>query len=110
MKFNFDSMEDTILHEFNGGTGDIVAKMYFDGTNRIMRATLTPGCSIGEHTHSTNCETIYVIAGAIKVTIDGVEEIIKAGEAHFCQKGSTHKIEQYGDETTVMFCSVPAVG
>ncbi len=110
MKLAFDSMEDTILHEFNGGNGDIIAKMYTDGSNRLMRATLDIGCSIGEHTHSTNCESIYVLQGAVKVTIDGEEEIIKAGEVHFCKKGSTHKIEQYGDEKTIMFCSVPAVG
>lgn len=110
MKFNFDSMEDTILHEFNGGTGDIIAKMYFDGTNRIMRATLNKGCSIGEHTHKTNCETIYVVDGTVKITFNGEEEIIEAGEAHFCEKGNTHKIEQYGDKAAVIFCSVPAVG
>lgn len=109
MLIEYNNMEDTILHEFNGGRGDVIAKMYFDGQNRIMRATLKKDCSIGEHTHTTNFEVIYVLSGTAKITINGVEEFIEAGNAHFCKTGSTHMIEQYGDDDLVMACVVPGV-
>lgn len=109
MLINFNSMEDTILHEFNGGRGDVIAHMYFDGNSRIMRAILKKDCSIGEHTHKTNFEVIYVLSGTAKITMNGVEEIVEAGNAHFCPTGNTHMIEQYGDNDLVMACVVPGV-
>lgn len=109
MKIDFNSMEDTVMHEFNGGRGDVVAKMYWDGKNRIMRATLAKDCSIGEHTHKTNTEVIYVLEGAAKITYNGTPEIIEAGQSHFCPMGDTHMIEQYGDKDLVMVCVVPNI-
>ena len=107
MKIDFNSMEDTVLHEFNCGNGDVIAKMYFDGKNRIMRATLKKGCSIGMHTHVKNFEVLYVISGTAKVTMNGEVLIIEKGNTHFCPRGNTHMLEQYGDEDLVILAVVP---
>lgn len=107
MRIDFNNMEDTILHEFNGGNGDVIAKMYFDGKNRIMRATLKKGCSIGKHTHVKNFEVIYVISGTAKITYNDEALLIEAGNSHFCPRGNTHMIEQYGEEDLVMCAVVP---
>ena len=51
MLFNFDDMEETILHNFNGGKNDTKAKMFIDENVKILYGTLEPGSSIGLHTH-----------------------------------------------------------
>lgn len=107
MKIAFNDMEDTVLHEFNGGRGDVIAKMYFDGKNRIMRATLKKGCSIGTHTHVKNFEVLYVLSGTAKVTMNGEELLIEAGNSHFCPRGNTHMLEQYGEDDLVILAVVP---
>jgi len=107
MKIDFNDMEDTVLHEFNGGRGDVIAKMYFDGKNRIMRATLKKGCSIGTHTHVKNFEVLYVLSGTAKVTMNGEELFIEAGNSHFCPRGNTHMLEQYGEDDLVILAVVP---
>ena len=76
MKILFDSMEDTVLEHFNGGEGKFVAKMFNDGTCKILRGLLAPGCSIGMHTHKTNSEAIYVLSGTGKMLFDDTEEIL----------------------------------
>lgn len=109
MLIELNKMEDTILHEFNGGNGDVIARMFFDGKNRIMRATLKKGSSIGRHTHSKNFEVLYVLQGTCKVTLNDTEELfIEAGNIHFCPRGNTHMIEQYGEEDLVILAVVPA--
>ena len=109
MLIDFNAMEDTVIHGFVGGNGDTIMKKYDDGQNRIMRVILKKGCSIGEHTHTKNMETIYVLSGAAKITYNGEEEIVLAGMSHLCPRGGTHAIEQYGDEDLVMSCVVPAL-
>ena len=47
MLFNFDDMEETILHNFNGGKNDTKAKMFIDENVKILYGTLEPGSSIG---------------------------------------------------------------
>lgn len=36
MLFNFDDMEETILHNFNGGKNDTKAKMFIDENVKIL--------------------------------------------------------------------------
>ena len=73
MKILFNEMNDTVLEHFQGGEGRFVPKMFNDGTNKIMRGRLEPGCSVGMHTHTGTSEQIVVES----VTTD----IIDAGTA-----------------------------
>ena len=67
MIINFRDMEETVLTEFYGGNKELRAYMHNDGLNKIMRAKLVPGASIGLHTHEAGSEIIYVLEGKGKV-------------------------------------------
>lgn len=104
---NFDALELKELSEFRGGLGTVKARMFDDDNGKIMRATLEKGVSIGVHTHTTNSEIVYVISGTAKFTLNGKDEIVRAGECHYCPKGETHTVINEFDEPLVMFCCIP---
>lgn len=104
---NFDEIEVSEIPEFNGGTGITKGRMFIDENGKIMKAVLEKGSSIGEHTHKTSCEIVYIISGTAKCILNGKEEFVQAGQCHYCPKGSTHSIANENDEDLVMFCVVP---
>lgn len=107
MKMNFDEMNETILPEFYGGEKRLIARMYVDGMNKIMRGKLEPGASIGLHTHTTSSEIIYILEGNGKVEYDDTMEIVTAGECHYCPKGHTHRLINDSDKDLIFFAVVP---
>lgn len=90
MKIDFDRIEESIIPNFKGGEKSTIAKMFFDGTNRIMLGRLIPGASIGMHTHEDGSEIIFVTKGHGHVIYDGERIDLKAGDVHYCAKGHTH--------------------
>ena len=104
---NFDELEEVTLKNFKGGDGSIIAKIFTDGNNKIMKATLRKGCSIGMHIHDMSSEIIYVLSGVASCVIDGREETIKKDECHYCPKGSTHSLKNNNDEDLIVLCVVP---
>ena len=59
-----DDIKNSVHDNFKGGEKHLEAKMFFDGTNRILtRARLIPGASIGMHTHDDSCEVIFILEG-----------------------------------------------
>ena len=40
---DFDKMNSETIKNFKGGDGEVIAKMFFDGKVRIMKAVLKPG-------------------------------------------------------------------
>jgi len=107
MILDFNKMEKTILKNFNGGDGELNANVFNDGLNKVMHATLEKGSSIGSHCHATSSEILYVMKGQAKFIIDGKEEIVNAGEVHYCKKGSTHELHNESDETLEILAIVP---
>ena len=103
----FEEIKEVEIKEFNGGTGITKGRMFVDNNGKIMKALLEKGSSIGSHTHQTSSEIIYIISGIAKCILDGKEEIVKAGECHYCPKGSTHSIINENEEDLIMFCVVP---
>ena len=104
---DFQNMPATILPQFKGGEGQMVAKMVNDDLNRILYATLAPGHSIGYHSHDTSSEIMYFLSGKGTVKTDGVAETVSAGLCHYCLKGSAHTLLNDGDEDLVFFAVVP---
>ena len=81
MKILFNEMEDTVLEHFQGGEGRFVPKMFNDGTNKIMRGRLEPGCSVGMHTHIGTSEIVFVLSGEGKMYLgDGGVETLLPGD------------------------------
>lgn len=107
MIINFRDMEETILTEFYGGNKELRAYMHNDGLNKIMRAKLVPGASIGLHTHEAGSEIIYVLEGKGKVLYDGNYEDVKAGTCHYCPKGHSHSLINDSEEDLIFFAVVP---
>lgn len=104
---DFKKVEETVLHEFKGGKGDMLARMYIDNKNRIMKCKLKSGASIGLHRHETSSEIIFIISGTGKAVLDGVEEILTADVCHYCKKGQEHTLINNGEEDLVFYAVVP---
>ena len=109
MMIKFNEMPDTVLEHFNGGEGQFIAKMFNDGTNKILRGLLAPGCSIGMHTHSGTSETIFVLSGEGTMYLsDGGVEKLTAGDCHYCPEGTGHSFVNESD-ADLTFCAVVPV-
>jgi quercetin dioxygenase-like cupin family protein len=107
MKIDFKQVEEQVLPKFKGGEKQLVAKMFTDEHNRIMKACLVPGASIGMHTHDTSSEIIFVLSGQGRAVCNGAEERLQAGDCHYCPKGSAHTFINDGDEDLIFFAVVP---
>ena len=111
MILDLQHISETPIHNFKGGDGMVYTRMYSDDLNRIMLARITPGSSIGMHTHETNSEILYVLSGTARVLMgDGTEEIVHAGQTHYCPKGHSHATYCKGDEDLVIYAVVPEHG
>ena len=79
---------------------------FFDGTNRILHGILVPGASIGMHTHETNSEILFVLAGHGTLIEDGVSHPIHLGQCTYCPKGHTHSLINTSEEQDLEFYAV----
>ena len=104
---NFSDIKATLMPNFKGGEGITAAQMVGDDKNKIMRITLEPGSSIGMHEHTDSCEVLYVIAGVGTAIMDGTEETLCAGDAHYCPKGHAHSLINRGTEDLIFFAVIP---
>ena len=102
----FEKIEAKILHEFQGGIGDIEAKIYADDLNRIVKSVYAPGTSTGYHRHDDSSEIIFILAGGCKVLHEGKEERLVSGNCHYCKKGESHAVINDSDEDLVMYAVV----
>ena len=75
MKIVFDSLEEQRMEGFKGGKGIFKPRMHVGNYNKIMKASLEPGGSIGMHVHESNSEIIFVISGKGTVEYDDTSSI-----------------------------------
>lgn len=94
-----------VHNEFLGGKGTLTNTHFLNkedaaGKGRLfVKSVLTPGSSIGSHTHNGDFETYYILSGKALVTDnDGIEHILQAGDVMFTPNGQSHSIENCGDE------------
>ena len=102
----FENLDTKILQNFQGGSGDIVAKIHADELNRIVKSVYAPGVSTGYHLHDTSSEIIFILSGSCKVIHEGKEEYLTVGDCHYCKKEQSHAIINNGDEDLVMYAVV----
>lgn len=107
MKVDFDNIQEALFPNFKGGEKALAAKMFFDGTNRIMKGRLVPGASIGMHTHEGSCEVIFITRGSGCVIYDGERLELKAGDVHYCPEGHSHTLINESDEDLEFSAVVP---
>ena len=107
MTINWAEIPEQQMRNFKGGDGIAWVRMFNDGMNRILMLRMLPGSSIGEHTHDTNSEIMYVLRGTARVIMDGQIEYVQAGQTHYCPKGHTHMTEPFGMEELCLVAVVP---
>ena len=107
MTIDMPHMEEQAYEHFKGGEGTAYTKMFFDGMNRVMLARLPVGSSIGMHTHETNSEIIMILSGKARIMMDGEEELLTAGQVHYCPKGHTHSTLAVGEEELRIYAVLP---
>ena len=104
---DFSTIPQSDIEHFLGGEGVFSARIFNDGLNKILMGTLESGCSIGMHCHDTSSEIIYVLEGKGKMLLKDGEEILKAGDCHYCKKGESHSFTNPYSEPLVFFAVVP---
>ena len=106
MKLDFKTMDENWQANFKGGEKGLLAKMFSDEQNKIIRARLIAGATVGEHKHDTGSEIIFALSGQATATTDGVEERLTAGDCHYCPKGHGHTLKNDGPEDFVFVAVV----
>jgi mannose-6-phosphate isomerase len=68
---------------------------------KVKRIEVFSGKRLSYQKHSQRAEHWVVVQGTAKVTLDGDEVLVAAGEAIDIAVGSAHRVENPGDETLV---------
>jgi len=92
MQIDFNQIEEACYLQFKGGEKELYARMFFDGSVRVMKGRLMPNASIGEHTHTDSSEIIFITEGTGCVRMDGEIISLHSGDCHYCPKGHTHSL------------------
>ena len=103
MLLSLNSIPETVIPGFKGGTGRTCARIYADESNGL----LPPGASIGAHVHETSSEIIWILSGTGKALCDDTEELLGPGSCHYCPMGHRHSLINCGSEDLVFFAVVP---
>ncbi len=68
---------------------------------KVKRIEVLPGKRLSYQRHAQRSEHWFVVAGTAKVTLDGSDTLITAGEAVDIEVGTAHRVENPGDEHLV---------
>ena len=63
MIYKLKSEKPEDIPNFKGGEKFFRAIIHDDGMNKVLRGTLVPGATIGEHKHESDSEIIYFLSG-----------------------------------------------
>jgi mannose-6-phosphate isomerase len=72
-----------------------------DRTFKVKRIEVLPGKRLSYQKHSQRAEHWFVVQGTAKVTLDGSEIMVAAGEAIDISIGTAHRVENPGDKDLV---------
>ena len=103
---DFEQLGEELIPQMRGGEGTVKARRFLHGNVKILKLTLEKGVSIGEHRHETDCEAYYVLEGTAHVFLDGKEEVVHAGQCHYCPMGSAHSVINLDSRPLVLFAVV----
>jgi mannose-6-phosphate isomerase-like protein (cupin superfamily) len=94
-----------ILDHFQGGKGHLEAYPILNGVEEMQgkgrvfkHMVLQPGCEVGSHVHSGDCETVYVLKGSAHCKVNGEMMEIGPGMVHFIADGEEHYMINDGNE------------
>lgn len=106
MVIDFSKIKEEEHIEFRGGQGNVFMRPVDDEVHKIFKGRLTPGSSIGFHSHEKGSEVIYILEGEANV-LDGDQEIIlHSGMAHYCATKHFHSVRNFSKEDLHFFAVV----
>ncbi|MGC9111815.1 cupin domain-containing protein [Acidilobus sp.] len=78
-----------------------------DGSDKIAlrRFVVKPHGVMPYHKHKY-VEAVYIIKGTLKVTINGLTKMLKAGDFFYTGPYEPHSIENPSDEEAVFLCAI----
>lgn len=95
-----------------GGKGEIyithlLTPKEMDGQCEMFAKVVIPkGASLGEHSHNGNTETYHILFGKGIYTDNGKTYEVNPGDTTFCADGSSHAIENIGEEDLVFIALI----
>lgn len=107
-KIDFGSIDEVGTCNFKGGEKVFYAKIFNDGLNKVLKAHLGPGASIGVHTHDDSSEIMFIASGTGTHLYDGKSCRFSAGDVLYCPKGHSHSLINDGDSEVYFMAVVPA--
>lgn len=107
MVIDFNNIPEEQKFNFKGGVGELDSRDYIDGNNKIMFSRLKPGASSGHHSHDGSSEIAYILSGEAVFKYDDTEEVVKAGQVHYCPEGHNHSMHNRTTEDIVYLAIVP---
>ena len=106
MLIDFDKIAETHAVDFRGGHGVFDRRIFEDPRVKIIYSTLRPGASTGLHRHEQNCEIMFVVSGEGHFYDNGEEEVLHAGQCHYCAMGHEHYVENQTDHDLLFLAIV----
>jgi mannose-6-phosphate isomerase-like protein (cupin superfamily) len=103
-----NELQTEIREQMRGGKGTVKLEHWFkpeDFGAKIRlcaRMTITPGGSIGSHTHEAEDEIYLILSGNGLIQEKGEWVPIHAGDAILTGKGGAHGVENTGTEPLVI--------
>jgi mannose-6-phosphate isomerase len=97
--------EEEPMREFDRRPWGTYTVLEEDRTFKVKRIEVLPGKRLSYQKHSQRAEHWFVVEGAAKVTRDGEEIMVHAGEAIDIPVGAAHRVENPG-ETDLVFIEV----
>ncbi|MBR6514595.1 MAG: cupin domain-containing protein [Clostridia bacterium] len=100
-----------VIEKRFGGKGHLIADSILTpdemsgGCRMYSEITLEVGCSLGEHTHTGETETYFILSGKGLYNDNGKEYEVEAGDVLFCDNGESHALENIG-ETDLKFVAL----
>ncbi len=104
---DFGSIDEVGTSNFKGGEKTFYAKMFNDGLNKVLKAHLGPGASIGVHTHDDSSEIMFIASGTGTHIFDGKIRRFAAGDVLYCPKGHSHSLVNDSDGEVYFMAVVP---
>ncbi|MBB5886993.1 cupin domain-containing protein [Xanthomonas sp. LMG 8992] len=105
--------EDALAHDQpgpHGGAGPTTAYPFFAEVQNLpfvlRKRVLHKGAGIGLHPQHKD-EIYYIVSGRGSYVLDGTQYDVRAGHALLTRAGSTHALQQVGDEPLVLLLVYP---
>ena len=108
-----DNRAVKVNEAMRGGPGSVVLteiaskNEMFEKARLFSTILLKPGCGIGYHEHSGECEIFCVVRGTAVYNDDGTEYEITAGDVTIVEDGHGHGVENRSEEDVELVALIP---